>query len=212
MRKFAKKVMALVLAAAMMVPTIAVDTFATASETKTDVASVSVSATGPSKTYNKKAQSVTAANFKLSKSVGTVSAISGTTKATKAGTYTVTLTVKGSGQYTGTKAIKATWKIKKAATKITTSIASKTFKYSKTKKKLQYVNIKVKASSGVKVTYKTSSSKIFVKRSCVHNSKSNVLCFHAKKGTKKGTYYVTLTAKSNANYLKATKKIKIVVK
>lgn len=151
----------------------------------------SVKAVATAKTYNGKKQTtsvkVTFNGVALKKGVDYT--ISGTTKATNAGKYTVK--VVGKGNFTGTKTI--TYTVKKAAqSKAKLAVNS-------AKKKVAVSGIKAKA----KVTYTTNNKKVTVK-----NGKITV-----KKGVKKGTK-VVITAKiaSTKNYAAKTIKKTYVVK
>ena len=81
------------------------------------------------------------------------------------------------------------------------SFSSITVPKADVKKKTIKINLGARAKT--KLTYKSKSKKIKV------NKKGIVTL---KKGTKKGTYTITITAKESKNWKKATKKIKIKVK
>jgi hypothetical protein len=153
------------------------------------------------KTYNGKAQTVKVTNVtrdgvEITEDDYTVS---GATKATDAGKNTVTVTLKGN--YSGSA--KKTWTIAKAKQTIKVSPASKTFKAKKVAKKAQSFTIKVTGAKGTK-TFKSSSKKVTVSKA----GKVTV-----KKGTKKGTYKITVSAKATKNYnAAASKTVKVVVK
>lgn len=149
-------------------------------------------------TYNTKDQTADVAVSVAGKKLGADDCtVAGNTNK-NAGKYTVTVT--GKGNYTGV--ITANSVINKADQKIG-GAAKYTVKASKVKKAAQKVTIKTTVKEKAKLTYKSSSKNITV-------SKSGVVT--VKKGTKKGTYTVTVTAAKTANYNKATKTVKIVVK
>lgn len=91
--------------------------------------------------------------------------------------------------------------------KITCKVTKKTYKKSSLKKKSKSFYIKAKAKT--KVTYKVSKYPKGGKKYIKVNSKGKVTI---KKGAKKGTYKVTVTAKKTSKYKKATKTITIKVK
>ncbi len=119
-----------------------------------------------------------------------------------------TLTVTGTGDYTGT--IVKTFKIAKATQKMKVKTSVKSVKYSAVKKKAQTVKkaISVTKSYG-KLTYskvsKGSSKYLTI-------SKSGVIT--VKKKTKRGTYKISVkvTAKGNNNYKSATKTLTVTIK
>ena len=112
---------------------------------------------------------------------------------------TATLHLTFSGRYSGK--MKKTFQIVKGSQTITVKSASITVPKADVKKKTIRVSLGAKAKT--KLTYKSKSKKIKV------NKKGVVT---VKKGTKKGTYTITITAKESKNWKKATKKIKIKVK
>ena len=114
-----------------------------------------------------------------------------------AGTYAVKITFKGN--YSGT--VTRTFVIKKASNTMTVKPASKTVKYSSVKKKAQKIKITVAKNNG-KVFYKTSSKLLTVKNGVIT----------LKRGTNKGTYTMTITAKGDGNHYTKMVKIKIIVK
>ncbi|MCM1569677.1 MAG: hypothetical protein NC081_09565 [Roseburia sp.] len=161
-----------------------------------------LSATAKAVTYSGKNQTAGIVVKDGSKTLkkGTDYTVSGTTKAKKAGKYTIT--IKGKGNYSGTK--KITFTIKKASQKITvkgtTSVKASTVKKASKKYQLKVSGVKEKA----KVSYKSDSKKITVDK----NGKVTV-----KKGTKKGTKAtITITVASTGNYKKTTKKVTFQVK
>lgn len=203
--KSMKKIIALFLVVMLMVPTMVVSA-ATSSAKLTTVTTknTKVTVTTKSATYNgyhKKPKFKVVVNGKTLKE-GTDYIVTGQTKGSNAGTYTVKAKIHGIGQYHGTLAAPTVkYTIKRASQKIS-GASKKTVKYSKVKKKAQTVSVKSTAKG--KVTYKSNSKKIKV------SSKGKVTI---KKGTKKGTYKITITAKATkTNYKKTTKTVKIVVK
>ncbi|MDO4860639.1 MAG: hypothetical protein Q4A48_06415, partial [Bacillota bacterium] len=132
-------------------------------------------------------------------------------KATKAGSYTATLTLKDKKNTTwsdGTVANKkVNWTIKKAANPLRVKGKTVKVKYSKLKKKAQTLTvtrvIKFKKKAGDKKIYKLSSAnkgtKSFKKYFKINKKTGKVT---VKKGLKKGTYRVTVKVKAagNANY------------
>jgi len=169
--------------------------------------------TGKTLTYNGKSQTGVAA--------GADYTLTGTAKATNAGSYTSTATLNTATNYayiwadgsTSAKTIK--WKINKAAQSITkVTPASKTYKAVKKTKKLGKTykfTLKAKGKGSSKVTFKKANkagaSKITV-------SKAGKVTI--KKGLKKGTYKVKVKASkaANTNYTAAAKTVivKIIVK
>ena len=113
------------------------------------------------------------------------------------GTYKVTIAF--TGNYSGT--VEKTFAINKAPNTMTVKPAKKTVKYAQVKKKAQKVKLTVAKNNG-KVTYKTSSKNLTVKKGVVT----------IKKGTKKGTYTVKVSAKGDANHNAITKTVKITIK
>ncbi|MDO5136587.1 MAG: hypothetical protein Q4D55_11080 [Eubacteriales bacterium] len=193
MKSVMKKMLAVLLAVSLLMPA---TVFAAAtSPKKADIKTTNV--TVASKTYNRKNQTTTvtvkAADGTVLKE-GVDYTVSGTTTAKKAGKYTVTIT--GIGKYEGTTT--ATYQIKKAAQKIKVKGVKKKVKSSVLKKKS--VSFKIKTSGikeKAKITFRDNSKKITV-------SKSGKVVL--KKGLKKGTYKITVYAKSTTNY-KTTKKV-----
>lgn len=123
---------------------------------------------------------------------------------TNAGTAKVTVT--GIGNYTGVKTV--TFKIKKAAQKMTAKANAKTVKFTKVKKKAQVITkaVTVKNAKG-KVTYKkvSGAAKLTV-------SKAGKIT--VKKGTKKGLYKVKIkvTAAGNNNFNAASKTVNVKIR
>ena len=143
---------------------------------------------------------------------------SGREKATVSVTYTnnikvgtATVTIAGTGNYTGT--IVKTFQITKAAQKMTVKAASKSVKLSKVRKKKQTVTkaLTVKDSIG-KVTY-AKVSKGSAKVLSIDKKSGKIT---VKKGTKKGTYKlkvkVKVTAAGNGNYKSASKTVTVKIK
>ncbi|GEM_PF-3010189 len=129
---------------------------------------------------------------------------------TNAGTAKVTIT--GKGSYKGTKT--ASFTINKAAQKMAAKAAVKTVKAKKLKKKAQTVKkaIVVKNQKGV-VSYKVVKFKNKkAKKALKLNAKNGSI--KVKKGTKKGTYRMTVavTAKGDSNYKAMTKKVNVTVR
>lgn len=122
------------------------------------------------------------------------------TNSAAVGDYTLSCAYEG-------KDFSFTYTIKGADQKVTVSPASKTYKHSKVKKKAKSFTVNVSSDSNGKVTYKSSSSKIKVKK--VNNKKAKIT---VKKKTKKGTYTVTVKVAAKGNYAAKTETITIVVK
>jgi hypothetical protein len=120
---------------------------------------------------------------------------------TKAGTAKVTIKAATNATYVSGNVTK-TFTITKAANTLTVSPTSKSLTVAKCKKQAQTFTIKVKNAKGT-VSYKSSKTKY------VTVSKGKVT---VKKGTPKGTYKVTVTAKGNSNYKSGSKKVTITVK
>ena len=114
----------------------------------------------------------------------------------KAGTYTITVT--GTGAYTGTTQV--TFKINKAANPLKVKAKTVKVKFSKLKKKAQ----KLKVTKVVKFTKKGQGTLTYKKvkgnKKITINKKNGKVTI--KKGLKKGTYKVKvkIKAKGNANY------------
>lgn len=173
---------------------------------KQETATVSI--TGKTVTYNGNAQHVAATtNSDVKPVVSYYKDAACTTKFSSAphtaGTYYVKATVAASKKFTAAESKVVKLVINKADPTVKVTPATKSVK--NTKKNT--INIKVTQnninSQTGKVTYKASSSKIKV------NSNGVVT---VKKGTKKGTYKVTVTVKATTNYNKVTKTVKIKVK
>ena len=128
-----------------------------------------------------------------------------------AGTYTITVT--GTGAYTGTE--KVTFKINKAANPLKVKAKTVKVKFSKLKKKAQ----KLKVTKVVKFTKKGQGTLTYKKvkgnKKITINKKNGKVTI--KKGLKKGTYKVKvkIQAKGNANYMASAFKtftFKIIIK
>ena len=158
--------------------------------------------TGKTYTYNGKAQTGVAAGSKYT--------LSGTVKATKAGSYTAKAALKANANYTytwsdGTTAVKTIkWKINKAANTLTVKGKTTKVKYKKLKKKAQKLDVTnvisfTKAGQGTK-TYKLVSvkkgKKNFDKKISIDSKTGKVTI---KKKLKKGTYNVKVNVKAGGN-------------
>ncbi len=125
----------------------------------------------------------------------------------KAGTYTLTIT--GTGHWTGTTT--ATYKIVKAANPIKVTAKTATVKFSDLKKKAQTLKaakvMTIKKAEGTVTFRKVSGNK-----SITIDKKTGKVT--VKKGLKKGTYSVKIkvTAAGNANYKSASKTVTIKIK
>jgi hypothetical protein len=120
---------------------------------------------------------------------------------TKVGTAKVTIKATSKATYVSGSVTKS-FTITKAANPLTVSPGSKSLTVAKCKKKAQTFTIKVSKAQGT-VSYKSSKTKY------VTVSKDKVT---VKKGTPKGTYKVTVTAKGNKNYNSGSKNVTITVK
>lgn len=122
-------------------------------------------------------------------------------------TGTASLTITGKGNYAGS--VSKTFTIAKAANPITVKAVARSAKASKLKKKAVTLArpLTVKRAQG-KLAYK----KISGNKKITVNAKTGKLTL--EKGLKKGKYNVKIriTAKGNANYNAASKKIKVVVR
>lgn len=125
-----------------------------------------------------------------------------------AGTAKVTVT--GTGKYTGTAS--GTFKIKKAKNPMTLKAVNKSFKVKKVKKKAQtFKAVTMKKNQG-SVTYTAKAANKKSKKALSFSKKTAKI--KVKKGTKKGTYKMKVTAKAkgNSNYNSATKTVTVTVK
>ena len=120
-------------------------------------------------------------------------------KGKDAGKYTVTVKVV-KGKYKGLKQ-NTTYTIKKASQKVKVSKSTINVKASKVAKKAVSQKVKVTKKAG-KVTYTTNNANITVKKGKIV----------VAKGTKKGTYKVTVKVKGAKNYKDAKKVITVKVK
>ena len=120
-------------------------------------------------------------------------------KGKDAGKYTVTVKVV-KGKYKGLKQ-NTTYTIKKASQKVKVNKTTLNVKASKVAKKAVSQSIKVTKKAG-KVSYTTDNANITVKKGKVV----------VAKGTKKGTYKVTVKVKGAKNYKDAKKVITVKVK
>ena len=127
--------------------------------------------------------------------------------------YVDTITVTGTGAYTGTE--KVTFKINKAANPLKVKAKTVKVKFSKLKKKAQ----KLKATNVVKFTKKGQGTLTYKKvkgnKKITINKKTGKVTI--KKGLNKGTYKVKvkIQAKGNANYMASAFKtftFKIIIK
>ena len=181
-----------------------------------------ISLEAQSKTYNGKAQAYNG-SVKKTGSTGKVtftyySDAKGTKqvkagKVKNAGTYYVRATLAGDANYEGTTSDLVKFKITKVKNTLTVKAPkSKTIKYEKLKKKdvaltRLTANVKFGKATFSLTGVKASSYKKYFKI----NTKNGKLT--VKKGLKKGTYTVTVkvTVKGNANYIEATKNVKITI-
>jgi hypothetical protein len=120
---------------------------------------------------------------------------------TKVGTAKVTIKATSKATYISGSVTK-TFTITKAANPLTVSPTSKSFTIANCKKKAQTFTIKVSKAQGT-VSYKSNNTKY------VTVSKGKVT---VKKGTPKGTYKITVTAKGNGTYNSGSKTVTITVK
>ncbi len=120
-----------------------------------------------------------------------------------AGKAIVTIKAKEGSNYVGSKS--SIFTIKKASQVLKTNVIKKNYKVKKLKVKSEKFTIKVSKNKTL-ITYKVAkgSSKY------ITVSKKGVVTM--KRGTKRGTYRVTVTAKETKNYNKAKKSITIIVK
>ena len=121
-----------------------------------------------------------------------------------AGSYSVTIT--GRGGYTGTT--RAVYRIAKAGQTMTVSVAKKTLKAKKLKKKAQTFSLITVQKQGGAVTYEKLSGSARLK---VNATTGKIT---VKKKTKKGTYSVRvkITSAATANYNAASKVVTVVIK
>jgi hypothetical protein len=170
-----------------------------------DMAKTTVKLSSSTYTYNGKAKkpSVTVKYGKTTLKSGTDYKVVYSNN-TKVGTADVTIT--GKGDYAGT--ITKTFKITKAAQKVSVKTTSKIYSNSKVKKASQTFSLGASASGKGKLSYKKTSgnSRITV------NKKTGKVT--VKKGTAKGTYKikVQIKAATTSNYKAATVTKTITVK
>lgn len=139
-----KKLLAIVVCIAMMVPTVAFA--ATSSPAKVDVKS----ATAKSLTYNAKSQTTTiVVNGKTLTLNKDFKVVSGSLKATKAGTYTVK--IKGIGNYSGDTTVKYTVNAQQSY-KATAATKTYNAKNQTTKVTVKYGNTVLKRGTDYKIT------------------------------------------------------------
>ncbi len=163
-----------------------------------NVANVKVVLSKNTFTYNAKVQkpTVTVINGLILKEGVDYTLEWSTASPKKAGTYTIT--VIGTGAYTGTTQV--TFKINKAANPLKVKAKTVKVKFSKLKKKAQ----KLKVTKVVKFTKKGQGTLTYKKvkgnKKITINKKNGKVTI--KKGLKKGTYKVKvkIKAKGNANY------------
>lgn len=201
-----KKALAVVLTAALMVPSMGVA--AASSPTKANIAST-VGKTTITKTY-------TGADQKLTITVGGKTLVEGVDfvidgkEPTAVGTHTIK--IKGAGLYGGTATV--TYTIKKASKPVVTvstkavSAAKKGFKAKSLKKKSVTVKLGVKTPVKTKITYSVKVKKSLKKYIKVSKSGKVTL----KKGAKKGTYKVVINIKGTKSFKGGKKTITIKVK
>lgn len=175
--------------------------------------SVKTSVNKTSFTYNGKVQKPT---VKVTDEKGKAIAASNYTIAysdknsKKAGSYTITITFKNA--YSKLRPRTYNYTINKAKQKLTLAKTSVSLKASAVKKKAKTYKMYVKGNStGLSVS--SSDKKVTVKKA-KKSSKKGYTQYNitVKKGTKKGTYIISMYAKSNANYLQSgVKKFKVKV-
>ncbi|MCH5252032.1 MAG: hypothetical protein J1F22_03560, partial [Lachnospiraceae bacterium] len=120
-----------------------------------------------------------------------------------AGKATITITAKDNSGYTGSTSVNFT--IKKASQKLKLKVSKKKYKAKKLKKKKATFKIKP-SKNKTSVTYKVTKGA----SKYIRVSKKGVVTM--KKGAKKGTYKVRVTAKASANYKSVKKVVTITVK
>lgn len=171
---------------------------------KTDLSESSVTLSEKTYTYDGKAKTpdltVTAAGKTLEKEMDYAVSYKNNKNA---GTATVTITAKDDSEYTGAKTINFT--IKKAAQTLKLNVSKKNYKVTNLKKKKFTFTIKP-STNKTSVTYKVTKGA----SKYISVSKKGVVTM--KKGAKKGTYKVSVTAKASANYKSAKKTVTIIVK
>jgi hypothetical protein len=170
--------------------------------------SITLNKTSYSKTYGNAAFSLGAkAQGKLSytssnKKVATVDA-NGKVTIKGAGTATITVKAATTSNYEAAKNKTVKVTVAKASQTITAKKSTASYKASALAKKAQTFTIG--ASAKTAVSYKVASGSKYISV-----SKAGVVT--VKKGTKAGTYKITVTAAANTNYKAATKTITVTVK
>lgn len=203
-----KKLIAIIMVIALMIPCTAMAATESPSKTSLKSSNTTIALSKTSFTFNNKSQKPSvkkvtyknAAGNKTDLKEGTDYKV--TVKSHKnAGTYSVTIT--GMGKYSGS--VKASYTIKKASQKKNVKVTNKykatkakTFKKKAKSYTFKATGVKEKA----KVTYTTSSKKIKVKNGKITLS----------KGIKKGTYKVTIKVAKTKNYSAYSKTVTIKVK
>ena len=211
-----KKLLAIVVCIAMMVPTVAFA--ATSSPTKVNVKS----ATAKSLTYNAKSQTTTiVVNGKTLTLNKDFKVVSGSLKATKAGTYTVK--IKGIGNYSGDTTVKYTVNAQQSY-KATAAAKTYNAKNQTTKVTVKYGNTVIKRGTDYKITGVTRAKnagkyKITVKG--INNYKGTKTIYYtinkaAQKSvkvkvnaSKKKITVSGVKAKAKVTYKSANKKVKV---
>lgn len=199
-----KKALAVVLTAALMVPSMGVA--AASSPVKTDIAKKTATATT---TY-------TGADKTLSIVIDGKTLVEGKdftiegTEPTAVGTYT--LKIKGIGLYVGDATVtytiaKATKPVVTVAAKAVTA-AKKGFTVKSLKKKAKVIKLGVKTPDKTKVTYTVKVKKALKKYITVSKAGKVTL----KKGAKKGTYKIVINVKGTKNFKGGKKTVTIKVK
>lgn len=198
-----KKAIAVLLAVMLMIPAMAANA-ATASPAKKSIAKVDYMK-AVTKVYNKKNQKP-----KLTVKIGKNTLKEGRDyviveqKWVNAGKYVVK--IKGIGAFRGTK--RTYYTIKQASQKLTTK-KIKSFKANALKKKSHTFTLGARTSGTGKLTYSTAGTRKSL-RKYIKITKNGTITF--KKGTKKGSYKVTIYAKANKNYKAAKKTVVFKVK
>ena len=211
-----KKLLAIVVCIAMMVPTVAFA--ATSSPTKVNVKS----ATAKSLTYNAKSQTTTiVVNGKTLTLNKDFKVVSGSLKATKAGTYTVK--IKGIGNYSDDTTVKYTVNAQQSY-KATAAAKTYNAKNQTTKVTVKYGNTVLKRGTDYKITGVTKAKnagkyKITVKG--INNYKGTKTIYYtinkaAQKSvkvkvnaSKKKITVSGVKAKAKVTYKSANKKVKV---
>lgn len=199
-----KKALAVVLTAALMVPSMGVA--AATSPVKTDITNKTASI---SKEYSGADQVLVITIDGKQLVEGTDFAVVGT-EPTAVGTHTIKIT--GAGLYTGTATV--TYTITKASKPVVTvatkalNVVKKPVKASSLKKKAKTINLGVKTPVKTKITY-TVKVKKALKKYITVSKKGKVTL---KKGAKKGTYKIVINVKGTTSFKGGKKTITIKVK